>query len=35
MRAVENTGITELATLQWVRWFNHDGLLESIGHIPP
>ncbi|CAB5691950.1 Uncharacterised protein [Comamonas aquatica] len=25
----------ELATLQWVHWFNHDRLLESIGHIPP
>ena len=23
----------ELATLQWVLWFNHDRLLESIGHI--
>ena len=25
----------ELATLQWVHWFNHGRLLESIGHIPP
>ena len=25
----------ELVTLQWVHWFNHDRLLESIGHIPP
>jgi putative transposase len=25
----------ELATLQWVHWFNHDRLLEPIGHIPP
>ena len=25
----------ELATLQWVSWFNHHRLLEPIGHIPP
>jgi transposase InsO family protein len=25
----------ELATLQWVHWFNHIRLLGSIGHIPP
>jgi transposase InsO family protein len=25
----------ELATLEWVSWFNHHRLLESIGHIPP
>lgn len=25
----------ELATLQWVSWFNHQRLLGSIGHIPP
>ncbi|MPM51646.1 IS3 family transposase IS401 [bioreactor metagenome] len=25
----------ELATLQWVHWFNHERLLEPIGHIPP
>ena len=25
----------ELATLQWVYWFNHHRLLESIGYIPP
>jgi transposase InsO family protein len=25
----------ELATLQWVHWFNHHRLLGSIGHIPP
>ena len=25
----------ELATLQWVHWFNHIRLLEPIGHIPP
>lgn len=25
----------EIATLEWVHWFNHQRLLESIGHIPP
>ena len=25
----------ELATLQWVAWFNHHRLLEPIGYIPP
>ena len=25
----------EIATLQWVRWFNHQRLLEPIGYIPP
>jgi len=25
----------EYATLQWVNWFNHRRLLESIGNIPP
>jgi len=25
----------ELATLEWVSWFNHDRLLEPIGYIPP
>jgi len=25
----------EIATLEWVAWFNHHRLLESIGHIPP
>jgi transposase InsO family protein len=25
----------ELATLQWVYWFNHTRLLEPIGYIPP
>jgi transposase InsO family protein len=25
----------EFATLEWVWWFNHHRLLESIGHIPP
>jgi len=25
----------EYATLEWVDWFNHRRLLESIGHVPP
>ncbi|MFY9459305.1 MAG: DDE-type integrase/transposase/recombinase, partial [Aquabacterium commune] len=25
----------ELATLEWVSWFNHHRLLDPIGHIPP
>jgi transposase InsO family protein len=25
----------ELATLQWVSWFNHHRLLEPIGYVPP
>jgi transposase InsO family protein len=25
----------ELATLDWVHWFNHHRLLEPIGYIPP
>ncbi len=25
----------ELATLEWVRCFNHHRLLGSIGHVPP
>ena len=25
----------ELATLEWVSWFNHNRLLEPIGYVPP
>ncbi len=25
----------ELATLEWVNWYNHQRLLEPIGNIPP
>ena len=25
----------EMATLEWVDWWNHRRLLESIGHVPP
>lgn len=25
----------ELATLEWVSWFNHHRLLEPIGHVQP
>ena len=27
--------MVELATLEWVSWFNHHRLLEPIGYIPP
>jgi transposase InsO family protein len=27
--------LVELATLEWVSWFNHHRLLEPIGYIPP
>ena len=25
----------ELATLNWVSWFNHHRLMEGLGYIPP
>lgn len=31
----KSTETVELATLEWVAWFNHHRLLESIGYIPP
>ena len=31
----KNREAVELATLQWVSWFNHQRLLEPIGYIPP
>ena len=31
----KNKEAVELATLQWVAWFNHHRLLGSIGYIPP
>jgi transposase InsO family protein len=30
-----NLEAVESATLEWVDWFNHRRLLESIGNIPP
>jgi putative transposase len=30
-----NLEAVELATLDWVHWFNHQRLLEPIGNIPP
>jgi transposase InsO family protein len=30
-----NPESVELATLEWVSWFNHHRLLEPIGYIPP
>jgi putative transposase len=32
---VEDKESVELATLEWVAWFNHLRLLEPIGNIPP
>jgi len=34
-RSWRNREQVELATLQWVHWFNHQRLLEPIGYIPP
>jgi len=31
----KNAEAVELATLNWVSWFNHKRLLEPIGYIPP
>lgn len=31
----KNVEAVELATLEWVSWFNHHRLLEPIGYIPP
>ena len=31
----KNRESVELATLEWVAWFNHKRLLSSIGYIPP
>jgi len=31
----KNRESVELATLEWVSWFNHHRLLEPIGYIPP
>ena len=31
----KNKEALELATLEWVSWFNHHRLLEPIGYIPP
>ena len=30
-----NLDDVEFATLEWVDWFNHRRLFETIGHIPP
>ena len=30
-----NLQAVEMATLEWVDWFNHQRLLGPIGHIPP
>ncbi len=31
----KNLDDVEFATLEWVDWFNHQRLLEPIGHVPP
>ena len=31
----KNRESVELATLEWIAWFNHQRLLSSIGYIPP
>jgi len=33
--AWKTTEAVEIATLEWVSWFNHHRLLEPIGYIPP
>jgi len=32
---MENKESVELATLEWVAWFNNHRLLAPIGYIPP
>jgi putative transposase len=34
-RSWRNREQVELATLNWVHWYNHKRLLGPIGHIPP
>ena len=34
-RSWKSREAVELATLEWVDWFNHRRLLEPIGNIPP
>lgn len=34
-RSWQSRETVELATLEWVDWFNHRRLLEPIGHRPP
>jgi len=34
-RSRPSRGTVELATLEWVDWFNHRRLLAPIGNIPP
>ncbi|MFA0925236.1 IS3 family transposase, partial [Xanthomonas fragariae] len=34
-RSWRNRQDVELATLDWVDWYNHKRLLGSIGNIPP
>jgi len=34
-RSWQSREAVELATLEWVNWFNHRRLLEPIGNVPP
>ena len=34
-RSWKNREAVELATLDWVNWYNHKRLLGSIGNVPP
>ena len=35
MRPAKTRESVELATLEWVAWYNHHWLMESLGYIPP
>ena len=35
MRPTRRGETVELATLQWVHWYNHRRLFEPLGHVPP
>ena len=35
LAARKSRASVNVAVLQWVHWFNHTRLLESIGYIPP
>jgi putative transposase len=34
-RTWKNVEAVELATLEWVHWFNHKRLMEPLGYVPP
>jgi len=36
LRSVRVNGVKpELATLEWVAWYNHERLMQPLGYIPP